>query len=169
MTQMIRGQERFMREGGIYAPALDMLRDKGILAPEGSYVFQEYPKALRFGTGQFDRRSREICLAPIVASKAEEKEITGLVAQAEALGVDIDPDWTADLIRTYVTRAVEAAAARDQVIDPRAAAAQKAERLRRELAELEAIAGGDGEGAPATTAKSRSRRDLPVVAPDPVG
>ena len=46
-----KGQIEFLARGGWYELPMMQLREKGLLAEEGTYIHQEYPKALNLSLG----------------------------------------------------------------------------------------------------------------------
>jgi hypothetical protein len=195
MSMLQKGQAEFLRRGGILELPLNMLREKGILPEEGSYVYQEYPKALNLSLGvqEFPLQTetcqgktiswtehREVIAPMVVESEAQEDAVRAAFERAQELGITVQAHWPAALLLHTVGVAERPKVNRS---GPRPTPEQiKAERVARLKAELATLEPSDSEIETAASssavanplaipaAKRRGATavtDLPVVAPDP--
>lgn len=128
-------QSKFLMNGGGYELALAQMRDKGTMAE--SYVYHEYPKAIRIshgseavvcrtdtckGTEITWTEQREIFETITVASEAEEERVLaggktssqiederlGLINRCHSLSIPVDPSWSVVRLRRELGDALDA-------------------------------------------------------------
>jgi hypothetical protein len=137
LTQIQLAQQGFLRAGGTYMLPLQMLREKGIIPPEGETAFHHYPKMLRLNPRTESRNrttkdcegrpvawteSLEVYDEIVVASEDEEERVLsggktstqleeerqGLLVRCRAVGIQADPTWTSIRLRRELGEALDA-------------------------------------------------------------
>ena len=156
-SRMAESQFEYLRKGGPLAPALQIMREKGLL-PE-TYEFIEFPKALNLPLDWVGQG--EIVANCIVADEQEEAATRIAFDRAREFGVRLEPDWDAKRIRDAVAVANKRHAPKPT---PEQVKAARVAALKAELATLEPA---EAAAAPVSTPKRRAAADLPVVAPFP--
>jgi hypothetical protein len=188
-----KGQTDFLMRGGWYELPMMQLREKGLLAEEGTYIHQEYPKALNLSLGVREfpcstedhkgrtltwTEQREVVAPMIVQNEDEEDAVRAAFDRAEELGIAVQPDWAPALLPHAVRLAETPKPHRNAPRPtPEQVVAERIAKLKAELAVLEPPAEDpEAEAAlavpPAAPTPKRRRAtsaaELPVVAPDPV-
>jgi hypothetical protein len=189
-----KGQIEFLTRGGWYELPMMQLREKGLLAEEGGYVHQEYPKALNLSLGvrEFPMQTedhkgrtltwteqREVVAPMVVQNEDEEDAVRAAFDRAEELGIAVQPDWAPALL-LHAVRLAETPKPRRNAPrpTPEQIVAERIATLKAELAALEppaedlgSVESAEAAPPPAPPAKrhrATSAAELPVVAPDPV-
>jgi hypothetical protein len=90
-------QFKFLRAGGMYELPLQIMRDKGELPPEGSYVFQEYPKHIEVDGRVIEVSSEEeedrVYAGGMTSAQIEDERLA-LQQRCRNLHITFDPQWT---------------------------------------------------------------------------
>jgi hypothetical protein len=157
-SRMAQSQFDYLMRGGPLAPALQIMREKGLL-PE-TYEFIEFPKALNLPLDWIGGQG-EVVANCIVADEQEEAATRIAFDRAREFGVRLEPDWDAKRIRDAVAVANKRHAPK---LTPEQVKAARVAALKAELAALEPA---EAAAAPVSTPKRRAAADLPVVAPFP--
>jgi hypothetical protein len=90
-------QFKFLRSGGMYELPLQIMRDKGMLPPEGSYVFQEYPKHIevdgRIIVVSSEDEEDRVYAGGMTSAQIEDERLA-LQQRCRNLHITVDPNWT---------------------------------------------------------------------------
>jgi hypothetical protein len=135
MSPVALAQSKFLMNGGGYELAMAQMREKGTMAE--SYVFHEYPKAIRISHGSESvvcrtdtckgseitwTEQRDIFEDIIVNSEEEEERVLaggktssqiederlGLINRCHSLSIPVDPGWSVVRLRRELGDALDA-------------------------------------------------------------
>lgn len=107
LNPILDGQINFMKRGGPLEMGMRLLRDRGQLPEEDSYVYREYPKMLRLDRG-VDSKGKALFEDVIVNTEEEEdrvlsggmtsvqleEERQGLLQRCRTMRITVDPSWS---------------------------------------------------------------------------
>ncbi len=101
LNPILDGQINFMKRGGPLEMGMRLLRDRGQLPEEDSYVYREYPKMLRLSKGTSfediivsNEEEEDRVLSGGMTSAQLEEERQGLIQRCRTLRITVDPSWS---------------------------------------------------------------------------